>query len=230
MMKNRELYFENVSDIGNLYLDHVFFEFEDEPILFTCISDINELYLCLCSEMRYEQRWLISRCSIETLRALVKESIDVRTALCIPEKVVVVCMDLQCEETSSIRKVKEIDELDLPEAGTFLWKNEEANNNYLWKREFFERFSEKKQGLTYSQEGTPQTYREVLVNQLIVDGVSMDHYTSSFHRLLQQDLERAKTMLQSIMVSRQSYNTSSWDYSEMRVVTISEDDDWTEAA
>lgn len=29
-----ELYFENVIEKGNLYLDHILYEFEDEPILF----------------------------------------------------------------------------------------------------------------------------------------------------------------------------------------------------
>ena len=31
-----ELYFENVIEKGNLYLDHILYEFEDEPILFLC--------------------------------------------------------------------------------------------------------------------------------------------------------------------------------------------------
>lgn len=33
-MKNRKLYFESVTGVGNLYLDYIFVSFENEPILF----------------------------------------------------------------------------------------------------------------------------------------------------------------------------------------------------
>lgn len=36
-----EIYFENVLDVGNLYLEKVFSKFEDENITFIC-SDISE--------------------------------------------------------------------------------------------------------------------------------------------------------------------------------------------
>ncbi len=62
-----ELFFENVSGVGNLYLDYVFDEFNGEPILFMCKNSVGGLYLCLCSEIRYEQRWVIIKCSTSLL-------------------------------------------------------------------------------------------------------------------------------------------------------------------
>ena len=47
------LYFDNVVQVGQLYLEYVFFEFESEPILFTCHDQLNQTYLCLCSDIRY---------------------------------------------------------------------------------------------------------------------------------------------------------------------------------
>ena len=60
-MKNDSAYFKNIFHIGDMYLDHVFFEFEYEPIIFTCTDSNNSLYLCLCSEIRYVQRWIITK-------------------------------------------------------------------------------------------------------------------------------------------------------------------------
>ena len=47
-----ELYFENVIEKGNLYLDHILYEFEDEPILFLCKDKDGNRYLCHCAEIR----------------------------------------------------------------------------------------------------------------------------------------------------------------------------------
>ena len=38
------LYFDNVVQVGQLYLEYVFFEFESEPILFTCHDQLNQTY------------------------------------------------------------------------------------------------------------------------------------------------------------------------------------------
>lgn len=51
---SEEAYFRNVSEIGDLCLKRVFFEFESEPILFLCENQDKQSYLCLCSEIRYE--------------------------------------------------------------------------------------------------------------------------------------------------------------------------------
>ena len=61
---NQSSYFNNIADIGSLYLDYVFNYFENEPIIFTCISEYGKIYLCLCSEIRKEQKWIISPCDI----------------------------------------------------------------------------------------------------------------------------------------------------------------------
>lgn len=67
-MKIGDIYFSQVDGVGALYLRHVFVEFEGEPVLFLC-SDTNEnMYLCLCSEMRSEQRWLIAKSSAALLK------------------------------------------------------------------------------------------------------------------------------------------------------------------
>ena len=129
-MKN-EYYFENVEGIGNLYLGYIFFEFENEPILFSAMSEDNQLYLCLCTEIRYYQKWLISKCDLETAKNLISERVDIVTALSIPETTSVVISDENGRETSRIEKTKEIDELDFPEKGTFVICNTEEAKEYI---------------------------------------------------------------------------------------------------
>lgn len=228
-MKNRELYFENISEVGDLYLDHIFFSFEDEPILFTCISEINELYLCLCTEIRYEQRWLVSKCKIETLRALIKEEIDVRTALCAQEQIVEVRLNLQCEETSKIIKVVELDELDLPKKGTFLWRTQEKmgqDENYLWEREFLEQLSRVTEDFSSVQEEFLQTYRKLLVDQLRVVNELMDKYKSSFCKVLEKSLRKTEWVEANSSDAMQGYNiVFNGGYLEKDSVVISRDVD-----
>ena len=64
------LYFNNVEKVGQLYLEYVFFEFESEPILFICHDQLNQTYLCLCSDIRHGQKWIITKCDTKILRAL----------------------------------------------------------------------------------------------------------------------------------------------------------------
>ena len=75
-----DIYFDKVIQIGRLYLDYIFYEFESEPILFSCVDDEKKLYLCLCSEIRYGQKWVITECELSTLKALIDEKMDIASA------------------------------------------------------------------------------------------------------------------------------------------------------
>ena len=94
------LYFDNVVQVGQLYLEYVFFEFESEPILFTCHDQLNQTYLCLCSDIRYGQKWIITKCNTKILRALITAEIDIVTAFLKQQKAIVVVMDMNGEEES----------------------------------------------------------------------------------------------------------------------------------
>lgn len=132
-MKN-ELYFKNVAEIGNLFLEHIFLEFDMEPIFFTCVDNHANLYLCLCSEIRGEQRWVISECKISTLHLLVMKKIDMSSALCFPEHLTIISRDLQGYEKSCVINTCDIDPLDLPKEGTLLKCNVEAAEMYIYAK------------------------------------------------------------------------------------------------
>lgn len=133
-MKNN-IYFKDIPDIDTLYIEHVFVEFEQEPILFMCSDKEDTLYLCLCSELRSEQKWLISKCSVETLKGLIDEKLDVMTAMCLQKNLYVVERELSGTETSYCIETRLVDMLDLPEEGVYLRCNKEKANNYLWSKQ-----------------------------------------------------------------------------------------------
>ena len=129
------LYFDNVVQVGQLYLEYVFFEFESEPILFTCHDQLNQTYLCLCSDIRYGPKWIITKCNTKILRALITAEIDIVTAFLKQQKAIVVVMDMNGEEESYEINTKEINPLDLPKPGTFIRCNKAKAQNYLLQKE-----------------------------------------------------------------------------------------------
>lgn len=129
------IYFENAESVGNLYLDYIFYEFEKEPILFTCEDSRKRLFLCICSDIRYEQKWVIAPSSIAVLKALIEEKIDIASAFLKCPRVITVVMDRQGNESSRVIDVENLDRLDLPKEGTFARCDIEKAQNYLWRKE-----------------------------------------------------------------------------------------------
>lgn len=129
------LYFENVVHVGNLYLEHIFYAFESEPILFVCSDDARKLYLCLCAEIRYGQRWIAVESNLNLLKKLTNEKIDIASAFLGPREAIVIDMDLQGNEHSVQMNINKVDRFDLPEEGTFIRCDKEKAQNYLWKKE-----------------------------------------------------------------------------------------------
>ena len=126
------VYFEDITDIGNLFLDFVFFSFESEPIIFTCVDAKQNYYFCLCTEIRCEYRWIISKCDVETLVSLVKNKIDIASIFKLAGDVIVVKQDIDGNESNTVSNVSHIDKFDLPEDGVMLHvDNREATEKYL---------------------------------------------------------------------------------------------------
>lgn len=119
----RYIFFDKVIQRGRLYLDYIFYEFESEPILFSCVDDEKKLYLCLCSEIRYGQKWIITECELSTLKALIDEKMDIATAFLLKNEIIIIDRDLQGKESSYVIRSEEIDRLDLPKEGMYI-KNE----------------------------------------------------------------------------------------------------------
>lgn len=131
----KELYFEKVNQIGNLYLECILYEFEYEPILFVCSDECDNLYLCACSEMRKEQRWLITNTNYNILHDLTTHKIDIKTAMTdFFDKKYIITRGLDCKETSLPIMINDINLLDIPKENVYLnYFNKEATEEFLEK-------------------------------------------------------------------------------------------------
>ena len=70
----KELYFENILDIGNIYLEKSLKEFEDENIVFICSDDVGNYYFSICYEFRYRLKWILCKVNLyELVKVLLKE-------------------------------------------------------------------------------------------------------------------------------------------------------------
>lgn len=130
------LYFQNVNSIGNLYLDYIFIEFESEPVIFTCRDDSNNLYLCLCSEIRNEQKWIVTKVNTKTLWELVYDKLDIASAFLIKSSIVSINVDMLGHECSKLINKNNINKLDLPKEGTYLNLSQKKIVDYAY---YFER-------------------------------------------------------------------------------------------
>lgn len=119
-MINDNVYFKNIIDIGDLYCDYCFIRFEGEPILFVCKDERKQLYLCVCSDIRIEQKWVISKIEIETLRSLINQEVDIFTSLTQNKSVIIVTQDIYGLELNRLVSIDELSELDLPQKGVLL--------------------------------------------------------------------------------------------------------------
>lgn len=145
------VYFENVIGIGDLYLDYIFYEFEYEPILFTCVDGKSNLYLCICSDIRCGQKWIITKCTITALKELIAEQMDIATVFLMNERFIVIKMDLEGRETSTVITRDQMDRLDLPKEGTCIRCDSSKARDYLWGKELKNAYQRINESMNLSQ-------------------------------------------------------------------------------
>lgn len=164
-------YFEDVIKVKDLFLEYIFLEFEKEPILFLCSDLTQQLYLCLCTEIRYRQRWIVIKTNILNINRLINEKIDLLSAFLEKDEAIVIDRDLQGKETSCIVQTSDIDKLDLPKEGVFLKGNKEKIRNFLWLKKAEKNYKEK-------------------IEKLKVTGNNVEMYNTSFTSYHNKDNER----------------------------------------
>lgn len=117
----KEIYFEEIAGIGELYLDFVILEYEC-PILFVCTNKNNIRYLCLCNEVREIQEWIISPITNEILIDMLSGNISIYQAFekSDENKVLAILEFGDDIEQSRCVKFNDINPLDLPKKSRYL--------------------------------------------------------------------------------------------------------------
>ena len=203
-----DAYFDNVNNIGKLYIEYVFYEFESEPILFTCVDEKQDLYLCLCCEIRYKQRWIIIRCNIALLKSLVKEELDVASVFLSAANIIAIDMDINGEEKSSFISQNEIDRLDLPEDGTYLKCNTVYALNYLWNKEWKSIYQSLRKAMDIYpiRTETVHSYSAALNDTTKILAKQLDVYNNSINKMLKRHYDQLNKTLQTSMVKQSAYS------------------------
>lgn len=88
-----ELYFDNILEYGDLYLDKVFNEFEDENIIFTCKDKNENYFFAVCYEFRYKLEWILCKTDVISLIDLISKKIDLHTIFLNSDKMINIITD-----------------------------------------------------------------------------------------------------------------------------------------
>ena len=126
-----EIYFKNVLDIGNLYLEKVFNEFEGEYITFVC-KDINDTkYFCICYEFRYALKWIICKIAPKILGKLLINKIDIKSVFDLENKNLIQIVYSNEKEIAQKVSMCDVKESIFPRYGIYL-KPEQDVSKYLY--------------------------------------------------------------------------------------------------
>lgn len=80
MINKKENLFCESDELGCIYLRYVFVYFEEEPLIFISINDKNDLFLCLCYDIRNKQDWVMSKTNIKIIKQLIYRDISIYEA------------------------------------------------------------------------------------------------------------------------------------------------------
>lgn len=109
-----KLYFENLDELGSLTLKNILYFFE-EPIIFTLLSiSEHKRYLCLCSEIRFERKWILTRISDEILNKMIQNEITICEAFEREKENIYIVQYFKEGYKVKTCSYNELDPLDLP--------------------------------------------------------------------------------------------------------------------
>lgn len=230
------IYFDNVVQVGKLYLEHIFYELESEPILFSCVDERKNIYLCLCCEIRYGQRWIITKCGITRLKALIKEEIDIASAFLITPNIITIDRDSHGHESSCIIKNDKIDRLDLPKEGTYIRCDKEKAKNYLWNKEWEILCEQLKSTIDTASiiDEIEKSYSSVVNKTINILSKQMETYSNSGSKAFVEQLDGLSETLRQSMTIKYEYSLHAKEKYVEIVVSVDVDnagnDDYLKAA
>ena len=131
-MKISNPYFLDIPEYGDLTMEYIIVEYS-HPILFVLLDEIGHRYLCVCCDIRTEQRWIVNRIKCEDLLKLFSNDLSLEDAFKIGEHKKVVAVRNYQNKRESYRLVDfgEIDNDDLPVPGEFLDAEEGEYEEYI---------------------------------------------------------------------------------------------------
>ncbi len=124
-------YFENVKNIGILYLEKVFMKFEDENIIFVCTDENNNRYLGVCYETRLALKWVLCQVTNELMLQVLFGIIPLRTCFEQAGDILLVQYTEADGESSRWDQCVRIESRILPDEDFYLKYSTSEDNYYL---------------------------------------------------------------------------------------------------
>ncbi len=73
--------FNNVPNIGDLFLNKVLLEYELEPVIFVCKDSYNNFFLCICDDfIDVKRSWIAIKIPVEDLLDIINDKITLLSA------------------------------------------------------------------------------------------------------------------------------------------------------
>lgn len=70
------VFFNNIPNIGDLFINKVLLEFESEPVIFVCNDTYNNFFLCICDDfIDAERSWIAIEISVVDLLNILNDKI-----------------------------------------------------------------------------------------------------------------------------------------------------------
>lgn len=114
-----EIYFENVPNVGDLYLNRTLNVFEGENIIFICTDIKREYYLCTCYEFRDSLKWIIAKTDAKNLLKMLEKKIDIHSVYESSELLINCIYDGE-KDTFVLTNYNSVDKRIIPNKGTYL--------------------------------------------------------------------------------------------------------------
>jgi len=183
-----EIYFEDVINIGNLYLEKTFNKFEDENIIFICKTSDDIRYFCICYEFRSSLKWIICKISPDFIIKLISKKIDIRNVFQQSDGDWINIIYKDGKENSNIVQKNNYQENILPKSGVFLKADRNIDNylrficfNYMPTTTYTcEKF------LNYSLQKLEPAFNDVIDSS--ISNIVISYDLNNAHRIKEQEL------------------------------------------
>jgi hypothetical protein len=131
-MSLQKPYFKDIKGVGSLDIEYIIFQ-ADYPVIFTCVDKFNQLYLCVCCDIRKEQRWIISKTTAEIVKNMLCDKITLYDSFKSPyNKNYIIKWSYETQEENAYEvNFDDIDDLDLPMQDEYIEAMDDEFKEYI---------------------------------------------------------------------------------------------------
>ncbi len=124
-------FFNNVPNVGDLFINKVLLEYELEPVIFVCKDSYNNFFLCLCDDfIDVKRSWIAIKITVEDLLDIINDKITLLSAFKKSDNKTIIIDYNPDKKTNDYHMMNfsDIDETELPCEDQYLNERESLDN------------------------------------------------------------------------------------------------------